>query len=207
MRTLLFLLLTFNLCAQQVHITLFHNETAKCGINPPAVWTDCTLQSSVPIMVECSEVTQYSLGTDKDYAFTVNTLQPNIVIIYNGKRYEVNKISMTCKNITHGVGDGERDECSSSENVCEGILILESRNDSFGTVSSYYIPNAFSPNGDGNNDTFYIHAADNSKPEFEVYDRWGELLFKGNEWYGGNTLYQDVLVVKFKGRYYPLQRL
>ncbi len=44
-----------------------------------------------------------------------------------------------------------------------------------------YVPNAFSPNGDGNNDRFYIFA----KPgvvreirEFLVFDRWGEAVYR-----------------------------
>ena len=44
-----------------------------------------------------------------------------------------------------------------------------------------YVPNAFSPNGDGNNDRFYIFA----KPgvvreirEFLIFDRWGEAVYR-----------------------------
>lgn len=47
-------------------------------------------------------------------------------------------------------------------------------------VRDVYIPNAFSPNGDGRNDDFYIFAG----PEVEevltlnVFSRWGELLLE-----------------------------
>jgi gliding motility-associated-like protein len=47
-------------------------------------------------------------------------------------------------------------------------------------ASAYYLPNAFSPNGDGRNDTFGplparpgIEAA-----QFRVFDRWGGLIFE-----------------------------
>lgn len=40
------------------------------------------------------------------------------------------------------------------------------------------IPNAFSPNGDGVNDTWEIHGIKNNPDVVvEIYDRWGELIF------------------------------
>ena len=43
-----------------------------------------------------------------------------------------------------------------------------------------YIPNAFSPNGDGVNDYFYIHGTTNIAQInlFEIYDRWGTKVYK-----------------------------
>ena len=48
------------------------------------------------------------------------------------------------------------------------------------TVRKLYIPNAFSPNGDGINDLFYVYGdAGISKIKlFRIYDRWGELIFE-----------------------------
>ena len=42
-----------------------------------------------------------------------------------------------------------------------------------------YIPNAFSPNGDGNNDYFTVYAGDNVHhiKTLQVFDRWGNALF------------------------------
>ena len=40
-----------------------------------------------------------------------------------------------------------------------------------------YIPNAFSPDGDGINDRFNIVADAIEDYRLEVYDRWGELVF------------------------------
>ncbi len=46
-----------------------------------------------------------------------------------------------------------------------------------------YVPNAFTPDGDGVNDEFgpVVQGADESEYSFEVYDRWGELLFDTND--------------------------
>jgi gliding motility-associated-like protein len=40
-----------------------------------------------------------------------------------------------------------------------------------------YVPNIFSPNGDGNNDVLYIHGQRVTEVEMYIYDRWGEKVF------------------------------
>ncbi len=73
-----------------------------------------------------------------------------------------------------------------------------------------YIPNVFTPNGDGENDIFMIYAGDLSQIKqintFMIYDRWGETIFKAadfgpmdpqNGWDGtfkGETMNPQVLV-------------
>jgi gliding motility-associated-like protein len=42
----------------------------------------------------------------------------------------------------------------------------------------FFIPNAFSPNGDGENDIFLPVSPNYSGYKFEVFSRWGELLFQ-----------------------------
>ncbi|MCR9172916.1 MAG: gliding motility-associated C-terminal domain-containing protein [bacterium] len=41
-----------------------------------------------------------------------------------------------------------------------------------------YIPNAFSPNDDGENEVLYVRGAMVEKMVFRIYDRWGELVFE-----------------------------
>jgi gliding motility-associated-like protein len=70
-----------------------------------------------------------------------------------------------------------------------------------------YIPNAFTPNGDGLNDIFQPKGM-GWKPdqyEFLIYDRWGNLIFKTNDyqkgWDGtikGNLCPSDVYVYKIR---------
>ena len=74
-----------------------------------------------------------------------------------------------------------------------------------------YVPNSFSPNGDGINDVFKIigNAIDFESYEFTIFDRWGQLVFQSNnpdevwtgefnngEYYVGNSTYQYRLKVK-----------
>ncbi len=59
--------------------------------------------------------------------------------------------------------------CDASDEVL--LTITKNRN--------VYIPNAFSPNGDGTNDVFHIYARGDISQilEFKIFDRWGEMVF------------------------------
>jgi gliding motility-associated-like protein len=74
-----------------------------------------------------------------------------------------------------------------------------------------YVPNSFSPNGDGINDVFKIegNAIDIQSFEFTVFDRWGQVVFTSDnpqavwtgefnkgEYYVGNSSYEYRLKVK-----------
>lgn len=50
-----------------------------------------------------------------------------------------------------------------------------------------YLPNSFSPNGDGINDEFQAFGQHFEAIELVIYDRWGGLLHKGLSWDGGNA--------------------
>ncbi len=43
-----------------------------------------------------------------------------------------------------------------------------------------WVPNIFSPNGDGNNDVAYVRGEGVSYLTFTIYDRWGEKIFESN---------------------------
>jgi len=72
---------------------------------------------------------------------------------------------------------------------------------------SVFIPNTFTPNGDGLNDLFNIKGNGISKERFnmEIFDRWGSLIFKTNDifkgWDGftkGQLSENDVYIYKIK---------
>ena len=47
--------------------------------------------------------------------------------------------------------------------------------------SGIYVPNAFSPNGDGLNDEFLMSGFNISEVTMDIFDRWGEKLFTSKE--------------------------
>ena len=51
-----------------------------------------------------------------------------------------------------------------------------------------YIPNAFSPNGDGNNDIFYIQSGIELErvKTFKIFNRWGEIVYELSDFYAND---------------------
>jgi gliding motility-associated-like protein len=60
-----------------------------------------------------------------------------------------------------------------------------------------YIPGAFTPNEDGNNDVFKIYGEDIATAEIKIFNRWGELLYTSfdpeNGWDGKTKLGNKVV--------------
>ena len=49
-------------------------------------------------------------------------------------------------------------------------------------IGNSIVPNAFSPNGDGNNDYFQLISSRNVDLEiFKIFNRWGQLIFESND--------------------------
>jgi gliding motility-associated-like protein len=62
------------------------------------------------------------------------------------------------------------------------------------TSSNIFIPNAFSPNADGRNDTFNIYGSSIIRTSMWVYNQWGQLLFRSDDFANGwNGTYKGVI--------------
>lgn len=48
-----------------------------------------------------------------------------------------------------------------------------------------FIPTAFTPNGDGINEVFFVYGAEISEFNMKMYDRWGNLIFESADLYEG----------------------
>jgi len=64
-----------------------------------------------------------------------------------------------------------------------------------------FVPNAFSPNGDNENDILYVRGENIEEMTLKIFNRWGELVFESNDqsigWngtYKGELLDPDVYV-------------
>lgn len=69
----------------------------------------------------------------------------------------------------------------------------------------YFVPNAFTPNGDGKNDVFQGKGVGVKVSLFQIFDRWGELIFSSSNsnafWdgtYNGKPAQNDVYVYKIQ---------
>jgi gliding motility-associated-like protein len=57
-----------------------------------------------------------------------------------------------------------------------------------------FIPNSFSPNGDGNNDVFTIYGQGIKTIDLKIFNRWGEKVYESNSQFAGwDGTYQGVL--------------
>ncbi|MBK9400622.1 MAG: gliding motility-associated C-terminal domain-containing protein [Bacteroidetes bacterium] len=58
--------------------------------------------------------------------------------------------------------------------------------------TTFYIPNAFTPNNDGNNETFTGYGIGIIRADFFIFDRWGKLVYQSNTLEKGwNGTYQN----------------
>ncbi|MBN2729754.1 MAG: gliding motility-associated C-terminal domain-containing protein [Bacteroidales bacterium] len=62
--------------------------------------------------------------------------------------------------------------------VRDSYVVDESLDDCDGTDPHAVVPNAFSPNGDGENDMLFVRGKDVAQLNFIIYDRWGEKVFE-----------------------------
>lgn len=71
------------------------------------------------------------------------------------------------------------------DTVCHNVIVQD--------VTTFWSPNAFSPDNDGRNDKFKVfgYNINNNTYSFAVYDRWGNIMFETNtvddEWDGKNA--------------------
>lgn len=64
---------------------------------------------------------------------------------------------------------------------CEISLSVPIMAEEIPIIPEYYIPNVFSPNGDGSNDAFYIvpsETASNQIASMTIFDRWGNQIYR-----------------------------
>jgi gliding motility-associated-like protein len=60
-----------------------------------------------------------------------------------------------------------------------------------GPEPDYFMPNAFSPNGDGNNDIIMLFGASLKTVNLTIFNRWGEKVFESsNQWKGWDGTYK-----------------
>lgn len=87
--------------------------------------------------------------------------------------------------------DGSRQEVRTFDQEGDYEVILNNKCGSFSRIyrvdvsyceCPFFIPNAFTPNGDGTNDEFKVgHSCDLSEYTIQVYNRWGQMVYEGHD--------------------------
>jgi gliding motility-associated-like protein len=86
-----------------------------------------------------------------------------------------------------------------------GLIASVSNDALFKKEPNLYSPTAFTPNGDGRNDTFTIKGFFITRLEFNIFDRWGTLIYANDNskpWDGkfnGRVMPNDTYVWTAKG--------
>lgn len=94
----------------------------------------------------------------------------------------------------------DNNTCNNKDTVTVSVLNTDC------SSNSIYIPNAFSPNGDGINDVFKVRSLILKNMHLEIYDRWGNKVFETNDindgWngtYKGQQATEDAYGYYFSG--------
>lgn len=105
--------------------------------------------------------------------------------------------------ITHDYPDDGTYEIVQVSTNSEGCLDSAVINQNIEHEITFFAPNSFSPDGNGNNDIFYMKGTGMNDFNLFIYDRWGEKIFESHDimhgWdgtYKGKIVEEDVYVWK-----------
>jgi gliding motility-associated-like protein len=90
------------------------------------------------------------------------------------------QVNITCLTCTNPFVAPKSNQIYGLTVFSDGCVVSDSLLIAVILPDNFFIPNVFSPNGDGNNDYFYIYSqAGVTVYTFQVYDRWGEKVHDG----------------------------
>ncbi len=196
----------------------FEQNPSKCFYN-----TSNTADSSIHVeLITLNELGCYDSLYIEDYLWIWHNpisdfrVVPELVNVYESEVYFDNN-SIGASHYSWDFGDEIYDIAFEPTHIYSDTgtftieLIVETNHACFDTsyntvrvdpVTSIYMPNTFSPNGDGVNDTFFFknYAFKEEGLVFRVFDKWGTLIYytdKFQPWdgtYRGSVVKQDTYV-------------
>jgi len=113
---------------------------------------------------------QVQLNVTQGQNYTYNWTPINLVS--NNTIY--NPVSSPTQNTVYTVVVTNANLCINQDSVSVKVLENECN------IGNIFIPNAFTPNGDGKNDVFKVNSTILKSMHLEVYDRWGNKVFESN---------------------------
>jgi len=175
-------------------------DSATCNITNSATATVNIIGTPDALFTLSSEVVD--LNETVTFNFPNNSNVPNFE--WNFDDGSTNTVDAISDHFYNQTGEYEICLTIATENGCPSShcerLIVE-------TEASVGVPNAFSPNDDGNNDLLYVRGFNVLELDFKLFNRWGELVFQTDKlddgWdgiYKGQTHEADVLVYILNAR-------
>lgn len=168
---------------------------------------NCSTSTTIPDMICVYDNPVSVFGISPEIITTLQNTANFINTSYGATNYEwfVNGVRMsTSVNFVHVFGDDTNtnqvclvafNSYGCSDTICQNIRVEEE--------VSLFVPNSFTPDGDGINDFFTPVATGLDSYELLIFDRWGELIFESenieNYWdgkYKGLDSKTDVYVWK-----------
>ena len=176
------------------------NQNASFFFDEPGLW-DVTLRA----------ITNHGCATDSTMAHLVQvnpkpnagfSVRDNDVTMLQPVVQIQNEASLDVTEWLYDFGDGNLSSYSDGPHqyaIWADYVITQIVTNTFGcsdttyrSVSvnpelTFYIPNAFTPDGNGNNDMFrpLFNGSDVLQYEFTIFDRWGKIVFKTTDAEGG----------------------
>ena len=172
--------LSFNNSVFQTISLPYKINKLKSGIYPIVIKDKlgCELQNSV--FLKNPDPISVTLGADKTIQLGDSVALFPVVDFITNKTFWSSQSLVNCtdcpalfvnpiKKGNYVVTVYDKNNCAATDNI---TVFVQKGNDVF-------VPNAFSPNGDGNNDFFTVFARKSVKSinNFKIFDRWGELVY------------------------------
>ncbi|MEM8908882.1 MAG: gliding motility-associated C-terminal domain-containing protein [Bacteroidota bacterium] len=140
--------------------------------------TSFIIQPGVDLQLELPPIVEIEQGANENIRGIVNVPETELELI----RWSPSEL-VTCDTCLATQILTEEDQNFNLSIVHNnGCLVMAELAVRILPVSEVFIPNAFSPNGDGNNDFFTIYTNEEIEQieEMVIFDRWGAVVFRQN---------------------------
>ena len=175
------------------------------GCSAQLTWTETIEVHAVPVAAFTANPTDITLD-DPSVSFSSQSTGADSYMYFFGDPSNNYVTTSTAQHAYSDTGSFEVTLLVTNEYGCKDDAV---RTIHVGGFTAFYIPNAFSPDGDGTNDVFMPKASGLAANgyEMQIFDRWGNLIFVTNDWdkgwdgtYMGNPVPSEQYVCKV--RYY-----
>lgn len=180
----------------------FADDTIVCGL--PDFWLDATSAGAVYQWQDGSGSARYHVTDSGIYSVTVSnacrSASASVHVHINNVLTPMVMDTTVCDSITLGKAYNTDDQYSWQDGSAGAYFIADSSGTYFVRINGYcgaitdtfkitveqcecplYVPNSFTPNGDGRNETFHPSSCATRKYTMRIFNRWGEQLFESND--------------------------